>query len=66
LPQTIPQGKKPYVEVLGWHGYTWSTVVTPVGLGRWLMVEKLILNSLETALMDIPAVSKPIACSLKT
>lgn len=27
----IPQGKKPDVEVLGWHGYTWSAVVRPVG-----------------------------------
>ena len=30
------------------------------------MVEKLIFNSLATALVDIPAVSMPIACSLKT
>jgi hypothetical protein len=29
--QTIPQVKKPDVEVLGWHGYTWSAVVRPVG-----------------------------------
>jgi hypothetical protein len=28
------------------------------------MVEKLTLNSLATALVDIPAVSMPIACSL--
>ena len=27
----IPQVKKPDVEVLGWHGYTWSVVVRPVG-----------------------------------
>ena len=27
----IPQVKKPDVEVLGWRGYTWSTVVRPVG-----------------------------------
>jgi hypothetical protein len=31
LSQKILQAKKPDVEVLGWHGYTWSTVVTPVG-----------------------------------
>ena len=30
------------------------------------MVEKLALNSLATALVDIPAVSMPIARSLKT
>ncbi len=30
------------------------------------MVEKLKLNSWATALVDIPAVSMPIACSLKT
>ena len=30
------------------------------------MVEKLTFNSLTTTLMDIPAVSMPIACSLKT
>jgi hypothetical protein len=29
--QTIPQVKKPDAEVLGWHGYTWSAVVRPVG-----------------------------------
>ena len=29
--QTIPQVKKPDVEVLGWHGYKWSAVVRPVG-----------------------------------
>ena len=29
--QTIPQVKKPDVEVLGWHDYTWSEVVNPVG-----------------------------------
>ncbi len=30
------------------------------------MVDKLTLNSRATALVDIPAVSMPIACSLKT
>uniref|UniRef100_A0A8C8H126 Phosphatidylinositol 4-kinase beta n=1 Tax=Oncorhynchus tshawytscha TaxID=74940 RepID=A0A8C8H126_ONCTS len=29
--QTIPQVKKPDVEVLGWRGYMWSAVVRPVG-----------------------------------
>jgi hypothetical protein len=29
--QTIPQVKKTDVEVLSWHGYTWSAVVRPVG-----------------------------------
>ena len=28
--QTILQVKKPYLEVMGWHGYTWSAVVRPV------------------------------------
>ena len=27
--QTIPQVKKPDVEVLGWGGYTWSAIVRP-------------------------------------
>ncbi len=35
-------------------------------LWRWLMVEKWTFNSQATALVDIPAVSIPIACSLKT
>ncbi len=30
------------------------------------MVEKLTFNSRATVLVDIPAVSMPIACSLKT
>jgi hypothetical protein len=33
---------------------------------RWLMVEKLTLNYLATALVDIPAVILPIARSLET
>jgi hypothetical protein len=63
--------KKPDVEILGWHGDTWSVVLRPVDkfskttLGR-LMVEKFTFNSLATALVDIPAVSMPIARSLKT
>ncbi len=35
-------------------------------LCRWLMVEKWTFNSWTTALVDILAVSMPIACSLKT
>ncbi len=63
------------VEVLGWCGYTWSAVVRPVEctakfsempLERRLMVDKWTFNSQATALVDIPAVSMPIARSLKT
>jgi hypothetical protein len=54
-------GKKPDVEVLGWRGYTWSECEA-----CWLMVEKLTLHFLATALVDIPAASRPIARSLKT
>ncbi len=72
--QTILDVRMLYVEVLGWCGYTWSAVVRSVGCTakfsetpwRWLMVEKLLFNSWATALVDIPAVSMPIACSLKT
>ena len=68
----IPQVKKLDLEVLGWCGYMWSVVVRPVLTNslkqcwRQLMVEKLTFNSLATALVDIPAVSMPIAGSLKT
>jgi hypothetical protein len=63
----ITQVKKPGVEVLGWHGYTWSAVVRTV-LKHWrqLMPEKLTFKSLATALVDIPAINMPIARSLKT
>ncbi len=62
------------VEVLGWCGYTWSAAVRLLDvlpnslkrLWRRLMVEKLTFNSRVTALVDIPAVSMPIARSLKT
>ncbi len=74
--QTILEVKMLDVEVLGWCGYTWSGLrlwgrldVLPNSLKRlwrWLKVEKWTLNSRATALMDIPAVSMPIAHSLKT
>jgi hypothetical protein len=72
--QTIPQVKKPDVGILSWCGYTWSVVVRLVVCSAkickttlmWLMVEKSALNSLDTALVDIPALSMPIARSLKT
>ncbi len=35
-------------------------------LWKWLMVKKLTFNSWATALVDIPAVNMPIACSHKT
>ncbi len=64
-----------------WMWRSWAGVVTR-GLRLWgrldvlpnslkrlwrrLMVEKLTFNSRATALVEIPAVSMPIACSLKT
>jgi hypothetical protein len=40
--------------------------INSLKLRRWLMVEKLTFNFLATALVDIPAVSMPMPCSLKT
>ena len=70
--RSILQVKKLDVEFLGWCGYTRSAVVRPVGCTpkfsktTELMVETLTLHSLATALVDIAAVSMPIARSLKT
>ena len=72
--KTFLEGNMLDVEVLGWCGYTWSAVwgrldVLPnclKHLWRRLMVEKWTFNSWATALVDIPAVSMPIACTLKT
>ena len=62
---------KPLAHMLA---YMWSAIVRSIGQlpnsqiwhWRWLIVEKLTFNSLATALVDIPAVSMPIARSLKT
>ena len=66
----IPQVKKADLEVLGWCGYTWSAVGLTAKFSKKtlerLMAEKLTFNSLATALVGIPAVSMPIAHSLKT
>jgi hypothetical protein len=68
LSQTIPQVKKLAVEVLGWCGHMWDVLdALPNSLKlcwRHFMVEKLTFNYLATALVDIPGISMPIACSL--
>jgi hypothetical protein len=63
----IPQVMKLDVEVLGWRGYT-CVVVRPLGHAAKFSktTEKCTFNSVVTALVDIPAVSMPIACTLKT
>jgi hypothetical protein len=70
--QTIPQVKKPDVEVFGWRGYMWLAVVRPVGCTAQLFLttleapygREMLFNALATALVDIPVVSVPIARSL--
>ncbi|KAJ8333855.1 hypothetical protein SKAU_G00411740 [Synaphobranchus kaupii] len=62
--KTIPQVKNSDVAVLGW-----SAVVRPVGRTSKIpevMLEKLTFITLATAVQDIPAVSMPIAQSLKS
>ncbi len=67
LSQTILDVKMLDVEVLGWCGLRLDVLPNYLKrLWRWLMVEKWLLNSWATALVDIPAVSMPITRSLKT
>ncbi len=67
--QTILEVKMLDVEVLGWCGYTRSVVVRLVGCTAKFSetpLETWTFNSRAIALVDIPAVSMPIAYSLKT
>jgi hypothetical protein len=59
--------KKPDVQVLvtRWVGRTAKFSKKTLD-AAWMPLEKGTFNSLATALVDIPAVSMPIACFLKT
>ena len=57
------------MEVLGWGGYAWSAVLRLVGCTAKKMpldtaYGRKTFSSRATALMDIPAVSMPIATSV--
>jgi hypothetical protein len=63
----IPQVKKSDVEVLGWHGYTWSAVVRPVGrIANFSYGREINITFSDNSSGGIPAVSMPVARSLKT
>ncbi len=67
LSQTILEVKMLNVEVLGWCGYMWSVAGWMYCQILWnAFRDGLTFNSRATALVDIPAVSMPIARSLKT